>query len=696
MNLISRSPHVIQDSWHGLDFLKLSLSVNAISSALSAWSWPSTLDFSAIQEKVSALVLELGLGPGSLYSEIVDELPDALIHPEVEWDAEVRLGDDICFAERAFLGERKRHMKPYFAKLFGVSEQEIDERDLPIVAIAGSGGGYRAMLNTTGSLIGAQRNGIFPCVSYTAGVSGSHDPSDAAEHIKSRIQTSYLDTDTLDALTTAPTNKYLLSGILRKAAGTSGVASLVDVYGTLLASRLFVPDNLNNLNFRHLSLHLSRQNIDTGRLPLPIYTAIQQATPPATLQTIREITSEREHSIDENQRYILGQAQSRLEDEKRCLWYEFTPFEVGCDEIGAWIPSWSLGRPFLNGKNTERRPELSMTILTGIFGSAFCASLKHYFQEIQPTLRLLPFQLYNWLEDIATENERDLGLIHPVLPDQLPNFLKGLCGQLRDGSPYDLTDREYMTFMDAGAELNLPYYPLLRRDVDCIIALDASADSQDLWFTRAEQLAAKRGLRTWPKGAGWPTAVQSTQHSGKDTPPIRSDADAANLKLAETQESALAEQTAKQESTEDRDIPKASASNGPTHGQGVSLNACEVWIGSSKSAEGESSRLDDLDEDTLRECDGIGVVYIPLGPNEKQVPGFDPSTISTWRREVTLTESQALLDVAEANFSDSAEKITRLLRAIWYRKKHEREKHEWDIAWKNRLDGFHKHLRKSF
>ena len=28
------------------------------------------------------------------------------------------------------------------------------------------------------------------------------------------------------------------------------------------------------------------------------------------------------------------------------------------------------------------------------------------------------------------------------------------------------------------AELNIPYYPFLRRNVDCIIALDASADSQ--------------------------------------------------------------------------------------------------------------------------------------------------------------------------------------------------------------------------
>ena len=69
-------------------------------------------------------------------------------------------------------------------------------------------------------------------------------------------------------------------------------------------------------------------------------------------------------------------------------------------------------------------------------------------------------------------------------------------------------------------------------------------------------LAVKRGLRTWPKGAGWPTQVQGAQQPGTDTPPITSDADAANLKLAETQETALAEQTAKQESTEDRDIPK--------------------------------------------------------------------------------------------------------------------------------------------
>ena len=81
------------------------------------------------------------------------------------------------------------------------------------------------------------------------------------------------------------------------------------------------------------------------------------------------------------------------------------------------------------------------------------------------------------------------------------------------------------------------------------------------------------------------------------------------------------------------------------------LASCEVWIGSSESNPADSSRLDDLDEAALLRRDGIGVVYIPLAANEARVPGFDPSVVSTWRREVTAEESQALLDVAEVNAS---------------------------------------------
>lgn len=81
----------------------------------------------------------------------------------------------------------------------------------------------------------------------------------------------------------------------------------------------------------------------------------------------------------------------------------------------------------------------------------------------------------------------------------------------------------------------------------------------------------------------------------------------------------------------------------------AALSACEVWIGSSRSTETEPSRLDELDEAALLRRDGIGVVYIPLAPNEEKVPGFDPFSVSTWRREVTTDESQSILDVAEVS-----------------------------------------------
>lgn len=72
-----------------------------------------------------------------------------------------------------------------------------------------------------------------------------------------------------------------------------------------------------------------------------------------------------------------------------------------------------------------------------------------------------------------------------------------------------------------------------------------------------------------------------------------------------------------------------------------------MWIGSSNTSDEASARLDDLDEAALLSRDGISVVYIPLMPNERRVPGFDPFSISTWRREVTRDESQNLLDIAE-------------------------------------------------
>ena len=120
----------------GLQFIRESLNIDAIPSLTATWVWPDSI--ANIQSKIQALLVATGRGPGSLYAEIVEESEKS---PEVGWDAHVRLGDELCVAERAFLSERKRRMKGAFASYIGVDEKQVREEDIPVVAIAASGGG---------------------------------------------------------------------------------------------------------------------------------------------------------------------------------------------------------------------------------------------------------------------------------------------------------------------------------------------------------------------------------------------------------------------------------------------------------------------------------------------------------------------------------------------------------------------------
>jgi hypothetical protein len=66
---------------------------------------------------------------------------------------------------------------------------------------------------------------------------------------------------------------------------------------------------------------------------------------------------------------------------------------------------------------------------------------------VQPLLRDLPLPIFKWLEGVLVENEKEFDVIHPVPPVALPNFVKGLQGQLRYGSPEAITETETLRFM---------------------------------------------------------------------------------------------------------------------------------------------------------------------------------------------------------------------------------------------------------
>ncbi|KAH9811818.1 acyl transferase/acyl hydrolase/lysophospholipase [Melampsora americana] len=555
------------------------------------------------------------------------------ISSELSGDPE--LDRTIGFCEKGFMRERKHVMRKALACLIGVDEREIDERDIPIVGIAASGGGYRAMTSTTGCLLGARQSGILDVVSYISGISGScwalagwysvagGNLLELSNHIKSRITKPFLDLDNFQLFTDAPTNKYLLAGPVAKLASKGGSTSLVDVYGTLVASRLYVPDDLSHLDPHHLKLSNQRHLLN-GSLPLPIYCAIYHQVPDQV---------QHKNDLEDSESSSEKAARDQSFISPSYHWYEMTPYEVGSQDVGAFIPTWALGRAFENGRDIEARPEISLSILSGIFASAFTATLAHYYQEVKPGLVMLPF--FKAFDTYVSSFESDLSTLHPFPPAELPNFLRGLHGQLEPGISAAVTERETLGFMDAGAELNIPYVPLYRRGCDIIISLDASADSQDVWFSKAQTYAQRCGLDTWPIHADHDDEIPLD----KSEVPVKKSRVQAFSQLKDED----------QKSTGDEANPFPAETKGaPDSGDPEPpLGRCNIWVGDSSNKE-MSARMDEPNEEMIRSRDGPALIYIPLAPGN----GLDdPAQVwSTWRFDYKEEETEQLLKLSEMNF----------------------------------------------
>ena len=96
-----------------------SLSFDELTSTLNAWK----SNLAALSTTLSRFQSEFTLGPESLYQRIIAQRNNAEIHPETQWDAEVRLGTDLSHQERAFLRNRREWMRTKFAKLVSLHHE---------------------------------------------------------------------------------------------------------------------------------------------------------------------------------------------------------------------------------------------------------------------------------------------------------------------------------------------------------------------------------------------------------------------------------------------------------------------------------------------------------------------------------------------------------------------------------------------
>ena len=241
---------------------------------------------------------ELSLEPDTLADEIWREAHDSDVNPEIDRQAAVRVSNELCKEEQDYLQKRRHYTRKALANFLQVSEESIHPADVPIIGLCGSGGGLRALVAGSSSFLSAQEAGLLDCVTYTAGVSGScwlqmlynssltdQQIPKLIDHLKHRIGVHIAyPPPFLQMITSAPTDKFLLSGGFEKYKGVEGAAfGVVDVYGVLLSARLLVPKGEMDVDPSTLKLSHQRNIIDGGQHPLPIYTAVRHELPPKSV-----------------------------------------------------------------------------------------------------------------------------------------------------------------------------------------------------------------------------------------------------------------------------------------------------------------------------------------------------------------------------------------------------------------------------
>ncbi|KAG2232770.1 hypothetical protein INT48_001124 [Thamnidium elegans] len=554
------------------------------------------------------------------------------------------------------------------------------------------------------------------------------------DHLSSRIHTHIANlSNFLTVLNASRHNaKIILHGVIQRYYQQNGTVSLVDIFGMLLGGTLlsrkitvtaapdtddeddrevhpayseFIEDpSLNDKNAKTVQeddgaevkprllkkneIKLSRQRVyfEDGSLPMPIYCAVRHEIQKAGVTKAETISSKKSEEVvedidiekkdteeknteekdvenkdikeeeeEESKKESEGSEAEEEEEESSDLyqWFEFTPYDMGSEEINAWIPIWSFGRKFEAGKSIERLPEQSLGILMGMFGSAFVASLAHFYQEIR---MLLPTSAIEKADEMIDSYQSSVSTIHPISPASFPNPFYKLATkvQTKDETHEEilrsesLVESEQIGLMDAGMDNNIPFYPLLRqgRDVDVILSLDLSADIQDTpFFDRAEGYVKRRGINGWPSGAGWPK---------QDTDNIPVVQESNNKSSEKTKESCK-----------------------PT--SKYTLNTCTVF--ESSSSETTPDKNDDSSTMTTypENTNPITLIYFPLIVNENYDPEFDPQNAefcSTWNFVYTSEQVNKLHELAEANVKDNLEKVRKVFKDTWKRKRDERLKRQ--------------------
>ncbi|RSL68761.1 hypothetical protein CEP53_002459 [Fusarium sp. AF-6] len=348
---------------------------------------------------------------------------DLKTYPELQWDAQVRNGSSLHHKERSFIELRKRKISSVgddsLHRFLDLPPGEnVDPRDVPLVALGGSGGGYRAMYGLTGFILAAKKPHLWDCITWVAGVSGSCWTLAAyytiARHDISRLVQHYLTVASelahpmsiraLDMVARSKRGVYFLIGPLARKAQTSIIGlGIMDLYATLTTTYQLLSrepkGRLSRATFQWSKIW-HRSGIDKGLEPMPILTAVrrvprfsyaskQDVYSTSSVKTLR--AKGRIQKDLENSSITAASPAERAVDMKprpnrQFQWFEISPLEIGSLDLNRYIPTWAWGRTFISGHSIDRRPEQSFSLLLGQCTSAPAGPLTGYISTLLATM----------------------------------------------------------------------------------------------------------------------------------------------------------------------------------------------------------------------------------------------------------------------------------------------------------------------
>ncbi|XP_071450114.1 cytosolic phospholipase A2-like [Hetaerina americana] len=253
--------------------------------------------------------------------------------------------------EKYFVRRRRMHICAAMQKILGNKHAPKDVREVPIIAVLGSGGGFRATMSFAGVFKALDESGLLDCVMYAAGLSGSSwwlsylyshpdfphliSCGDLIPELRERMAKNW--TKLLK-----PLNMYnYMKQVISKSSQGQPV-SFTDFFGHLVGDTL-LKERKGSL------LSDQRAKLARGQAPLPLYTCLN----------------------------VKKDVSARVFQD----WMEFSPYEIGCAKYGTFLRTEDFGSKFYLGKLLNRFKESPLHFLMGVWGSAFCILFKRLMAE---------------------------------------------------------------------------------------------------------------------------------------------------------------------------------------------------------------------------------------------------------------------------------------------------------------------------